>query len=70
MIKTTKAEKPRKSHPNNGLISQMERAPIATQTASSEVPDASRDLVATIFSFSETDKFSLALLVCGLLLCG
>jgi hypothetical protein len=62
-IKTTKAEKPRKSHPNNVLISPVARVPKAIQIASVEVPEKSRDLDASIFSLSGTVKFSRALLV-------
>lgn len=56
ITKTTKAEKPRKSQPNNWLTIQKEMVPKAAQTASSNVPEARRDLVATIFSLSATDK--------------
>lgn len=59
IIRITNAEKPVKSHPNNGLISQMESDPSATQTDRVRVPKSISGFVASIFSLSGTLKASL-----------
>ena len=59
IIRIMKAEKPAKSHPNNGLISQMESDPSATQIDRVRVPKSISGFVASIFSLSETLKASL-----------
>jgi hypothetical protein len=58
IIRIMNAEKPAKSHPSKGLISQMDNEPSATQTDRVRVPKNSSGFVASIFSLSETLKDS------------